>query len=54
MAIKIKRGTKKTSIYKAVDDWIDSCEERGLKPASIETYRDKVDEFLNYVRDLLY
>lgn len=52
MAVKIKRGTKKTSIYKAVDDWIDSCEERGLKPASIETYRDKVDEFLNYVGDI--
>ena len=52
MAVKIKRGTKKTSIYKAVDDWINSCEERGLKSASIETYRDKIDEFLNYTGDV--
>ena len=52
MAIKIKRQTKKTSIYKAVDDWIESCQEKGLKPASIETYRDKIDEFLNYTGDI--
>lgn len=52
MAIKIKRQTKKHSIYKAVDDWIDSCQEKGLKPASIETYRDKIDEFLDYTGDV--
>lgn len=52
MAIKIKRQTKKHSIYKAVDDWIDSCQEKGLKPASIETYRDKIDEFLDYTGDI--
>ena len=52
MPIKIKRATKKTSIYKAVDDWIDSCQEKGLKSASIETYRDKIDEFLNYTGDV--
>ena len=52
MAIKIKRATNKTSIYKAVDDWIGSCEERGLKSASIETYRDKIDEFLDYTGDI--
>lgn len=52
MAIKIKRATNKTSIYKAVDDWIDSCEERGLKSASIETYRDKINEFLDYTGDV--
>ena len=50
--IKIKRQTKKHSIYKAVDDWIDSCQEKGLKPASIETYRDKIDEFLDYTGDI--
>ena len=52
MPIKIKRATKKTSIYKAVDNWIDSCQEKGLKPASIETYRDKIDEFLDYTGDI--
>ena len=52
MAIKIKRQTKKHSIYKAVDNWIDSCQEKGLKPASIETYRDKIDEFLDYTGDV--
>lgn len=52
MPIKIKRQTKKHSIYKAVDNWIDSCQEKGLKPASIETYRDKIDEFLDYTGDI--
>lgn len=52
MAIKIKRGTNKTSVYKAVDLWIESCENKNLKPASIETYRDKIDEFLNYTGDI--
>ena len=52
MVVKIKCQTKKTSIYKAVDDWIENCIERGLKPASIETYRDKIDEFLNYTGDI--
>lgn len=52
MAVKIKRATKKNSVYKAVDSWIDNCIERGLKPASIETYRDKIDDFLNYCGDI--
>lgn len=52
MAIKIKRATKKHSIFKAVDNWIDSCQEKGLKPASIETYREKINEFLDYTGDI--
>lgn len=52
MAIKIKREKRKVSIYKAVDEWIYSCESKGLKPASIETYRDKINEFLNYTGNI--
>ena len=52
MAIKIKRQTKKHSIYKVVDDWISSCQEKGLKPASIETYQEKINEFLDYTGDI--
>lgn len=52
MAIKIKRQTKKNSVYKAFDLWIDNCVERGLKPASIETYKDKGMDFLEYLGDV--
>lgn len=52
MAIKIKRATKKHSIFKVVDDWIEYCENKNLKAASIETYRDKIDELLNYCGDI--
>ena len=52
MAVKIKRATKKNSVYKAFDLWIENCVERGLKPASIETYRDKGMEFLEYLGDV--
>lgn len=52
MAIKIKRQTNKRPIYQALDKWLESCEEKGLKPASIETYREKTMEFLDYTGDI--
>ena len=52
MAVKIKRQTKKHCVYKAFDEFIESCEDRNLKPASIETYRDKGSEFLDYTGDI--
>jgi hypothetical protein len=48
MAVKIKRKSNKTSVYKAFDLWIENCVERGLKPASVETYKEKGMEFLEY------
>lgn len=52
MAIKIKRATKKHSIYAVFDEWLDNCEERGLRAESITTYRDKGMEFLEYTGDV--
>lgn len=52
MAIKIKRQTNKRPIYQALDKWLESCEEKGLKPASVETYREKGMEFLDYTGDI--
>ena len=52
MAVKIKRKSNKTSVYKAFDLWIENCVERGLKPMSIETYKEKGMEFLEYLGDV--
>ena len=52
MAIKLKRGSRKNSIYSVFDEWLENCKNRGLSPVSIITYKEKVMMFLEYVGDI--
>ena len=50
--IKVKRSKRKHPIYSCFEDWLESCKDRGLRLATIETYSDKVQMFMEYVGNI--
>jgi integrase/recombinase XerD len=53
MAVKLRRGSvRKHSIYKCYDEWLAVCRDKGLSSASIQTYKEQADLFLQYSGDI--
>lgn len=48
MAVKIKRGIRKHSLDSAFDSWIESCKEKQLSKATIQTYSEQGILFNEY------
>ena len=52
MAVKIKRGMRKHSLYNVFDDFIEYCKEKGLAQASIQTYSEQAILFNKYAGNI--